>query len=130
MKTTDIKNELSSSQFDRTKFHRHTTGCEQVRPEIIAAFITQTPSLLSELDNALNESKARTTSKIVHKLKSSVGLFCTDSLFAEISEVERGAVHIEAPEYLSAVRRLIMRIGKLITELQQMIANDYPLGAK
>jgi HPt (histidine-containing phosphotransfer) domain-containing protein len=108
------------AQFDPAKFNHFTKGYDTVRPQIIAAFLEETPSVLQELDQALTESLATRTGQLVHKLKSSCSLFCTDDLQHDLSEMERNAINVQTAEFLSFGKSVIMRVGGLVKELQQL----------
>jgi hypothetical protein len=117
-----LKNEFLQPQFDETKFNAFTSNCKDARREIVALFIEQTPLLLLELDQSMNANLIRQTSKIIHKLKSSISILCTDAFYRDLVEFEKGAVALPAPEYISSGRKMMLRTRKLIAELQKIYA--------
>ena len=119
-RNVSTSNEYSKSQFDAAKFNEFTKGCEDTQPEIMDAIIEDTPLLLLELDKSLNANQANKTSKLIHKLKSSVSLICTDRLLNEIREFERTTILICTPEFLSSGRRVILKVSMLLNELRQI----------
>lgn len=124
MKTYRSKDEFSEPQLDVKKFYVHTQGCALTQLEIMATFIEETPGLLVELDNALLERMASKASKLVHRLKLSVAVFCTDSLYAELLQYETAIIRVESHEFLAGGRSLIMKIGKLVQELRVHIVGS------
>jgi HPt (histidine-containing phosphotransfer) domain-containing protein len=121
---TKALNRQIAMELNRDKFNQLTQGKVHTQPRIIAVFIEHTPLLLAELDRALSERLIRKTEQVAHKLKSSCALLCSDALQSDLATMARNAIDIQSPEYFSFGRIVIMRIGKLLHELEEIYKTD------
>jgi hypothetical protein len=89
--------------------------------ETAAAFIEFMPDMLRELKMAVDGRDADATGKILHKLKSSVSLLCTDAMSGEVIDLERDAAQVANVDFVNRINRLILCVHHLVIEVVQFI---------
>lgn len=66
------------------------------RPDLLATvteiFLKELPDMLSEIEQAIQQTEMETVSKAVHRLKSALGNFSTKAYYSEISALELSAL--------------------------------------
>jgi HPt (histidine-containing phosphotransfer) domain-containing protein len=102
--------------FDQDKFDKLTGGYDKIQAELIEAFLEFTPALLDELRTIIMAEQAADAARILHKLKSSTSLLCSDALYSEIIQLEESADHVSDPDYKSRVAALITSHEVLMEE--------------
>lgn len=106
------------SLIDMRKFETNMPKSAEAQKIILKTFLEQTPILIADLRSTLNALEEKKTFKLVHKLKSSVSIFCSDEFFDAIREMELGTIRIQSPEFHCMGKRLIQRVEKLLQETQ------------
>jgi HPt (histidine-containing phosphotransfer) domain-containing protein len=104
---------------DLQKFSLTTGGFEEIMHETAAAFVEFMPGMLRELKMAVDGKDADATGKILHKLKSSVSLLCTDAMTAEVVALERGATQVNSVDFVIRINKLILCVHHLVMEVLQ-----------
>ena len=107
--------------FDHDKFDKLTGGYDKIQAELIEAVIEFTPALLEELRTITMAENVADVARILHKLKSSTSLLCSDSLYSEIIHLEETADHVSDPDYKSRVAALITSHEVLMEEAETIL---------
>jgi hypothetical protein len=110
---------LPARWMDMQKFSMTTGGFEAIMRETAAAFIEFMPGMLRDLKIAVEGQDAAATGKILHKLKASVSLLCTDAMSVEVIDLERAARHVASGDFVSRINRLIVSVNHLVLEVAQ-----------
>jgi hypothetical protein len=109
----------SSRWMDQEKFSLTTGGFEEIMRETAAAFIEFMPHMLRDLKTAVDGKDIASTAKILHKLKASVSLLCTDAMSIEVIDLERSAHNVAHADFVIRVDRLVLCIHHLVVEVMQ-----------
>jgi HPt (histidine-containing phosphotransfer) domain-containing protein len=109
------KPKVAERYFDHDKFDKLTGGYDKIQAELIEAFLEFTPALLEEL-RTITMAESVGVARILHKLKSSTSLLCSDALYSEIIQLEENADHVRDPDYKSRVAALITSHEVLMDE--------------
>jgi HPt (histidine-containing phosphotransfer) domain-containing protein len=112
------KPKVAERYFDHDKFEKLTGGYDKIQAELIEAFLEFTPALLEELRAITMAENAADVARILHKLKSSTSLLCSDSLYSEIIHLEESASRISDPDYKSRIAALITSHEVLMEEAE------------
>ncbi|MFD0998614.1 Hpt domain-containing protein [Ohtaekwangia kribbensis] len=107
--------------FDHDKFDKLTGGYDKIQAELIEAFLEFTPALLEELRTIAMAENVADVARILHKLKSSTSLLCSDSLYSEIIHLEENANHVSDPDYKSRIAALITSHEVLMEEAETIL---------
>ncbi|HEY9004841.1 hypothetical protein [Ohtaekwangia sp.] len=108
---------------DTVKFNRLTAGSDQIKIELLKAFVEFTPPLLEELRNVVMTHDAFRTERLLHKLKSSTSLLCVDTLYHEIVALEdKSAAHINTTDFTDGISILIASHETLMDEAKTMLS--------
>jgi HPt (histidine-containing phosphotransfer) domain-containing protein len=110
------KPKVAERYFDHDKFDKLTGGYDKIQAELIEAFLEFTPALLEELRTITMAESVADVARILHKLKSSTSLLCSDALYSEIIQLEENADHVRDPDYKSRVAALITSHEVLMDE--------------
>ena len=110
---------LPSRWMDQQKFSLTTGGFEEIMRETAAAFIEFMPGMLRDLKTAVDGKDVASTAKILHKLKSSVSLLCTDAMSVEVVDLERSAANVAQSDFVIRINRLVLCIHHLVIEVMQ-----------
>jgi hypothetical protein len=114
------KNKPAERFFDVDKFNKLTGGYDKIQEELLGAFLEFTPVLLEELKYIVSSNNAEDAARILHKLKSSTSLLCTDVLYAEIIHLEETSNTIHGSEYKDRIVKLIASHEVLMDEARAM----------
>jgi len=110
---------LPARWMDLQKFTSTTGGFEQIMRETAAAFVEFMPGMLRDLKTAVDGKDEAAAGKILHKLKSSVSLLCTDALSVEVSDLEHSVANVASFEFVTRINRLILCVHHLVVEVMQ-----------
>lgn len=116
----DVVNKPKAAEryFDRDKFNKLTGGYDNIQVELIEAFLEFTPALLEELRVFTMEESVADIARILHKLKSSTSLLCSDSLYSEIVHLEENADRVSDHDYKDRIAALITSHEILMEEAE------------
>lgn len=103
--------------FDPVKFGEHTMDIREVKKETAEAFIAFTPHLLGGIKEAMECSDAQQVAQLIHKLKSSVSIFCVDTLSVEVASLEMEASQAGQTSYNGRILLMIENVTKLMEEV-------------
>lgn len=106
--------------FDFEKFNRQTMHNTTVQQELLQAFILLTPPLAAELREVCNRYDMTSTIRLLHKLKSSTALFCTDSFYQRMHTLEENARRPWSPDYGSAMQEMLDGLDRLVAETKTL----------
>jgi len=112
---------LPARWMDLQKFSITTGGFEEIMHETAAAFIEFMPGMLRDLRTAVDGKDVATTAKILHKLKASVALLCTDVMSNEVIDLEENSFNVAASDFVSRINRLILWVHHLVIEVTQFV---------
>lgn len=102
--------------FDFSKFNRFTGGYPEIKQEIAEAFIRQTPAILKELEVLARNENTKGLELLLHKLKSSAGVFCKDALYDEMADIEKELTSRPVSE--ARIDKVIKDVKVLLTEIK------------
>jgi len=108
------------SFLDVEKFERQTMKSAVVQQELLEAFILFTPPLAAELREVCNRYDMMSTLKLLHKLKSSTALFCTDSFYQSMHILEENARRPWSPDYGKAMQEMLEGLERLVAETKTL----------
>lgn len=108
------------SFFDFEKFDRQTMRSAVVQQELLQAFIQLTPPLAAELREVCNRSDRDATVRLLHKLKSSTALFCTDSFYQRMHMLEENARRPWSPDYGKSMQEMLEGLDRLVAETKTL----------
>lgn len=106
--------------FDHDKFNKLTGGYDTIQADLIKAFLEFTPALLDELRIVTMAESIADVARILHKLKSSTSLLCSDALYSEIIQLEENAQRVSDPDYKNRVTALITSHEVLMAEADSL----------
>jgi hypothetical protein len=109
---------------DLKKFTLMTGGFQEIMHETAAAFVEFMPGMLHDLKTAVDANDTAITEKLLHKIKSSVSLLCTDGLSAEVIDLERNSGSVATPEFKIRTNQLTHSIRLLVYEVLQFLCSQ------
>ena len=104
--------------FDPQKFDEQTLGIKEVKVEIKEVFIRQTAQILESVAEAVRQSDTDKLGKFLHKLKSSVGLFCQKKMAEELVYLEKNAEKLGDAEYMRRLQQTEVDLQLMIQEVR------------
>jgi HPt (histidine-containing phosphotransfer) domain-containing protein len=97
--------------FDLTNLNEMLGGDQKAIYQMVKIFLQATPESLSELNKCYEKNDLDGVSKLAHKLKSSVDIFCINDLKQDIRRLEnntRDNINIdEVPELVSKLNTIL-----------------------
>jgi|GEM_PF-2105459 len=105
---------------DVEKFDRQTMKSPVVQQELLEAFIQLTPPLAAELREVCSRNDMSSTIRLLHKLKSSTALFCTDSFYQSMHVLEENARRPWSPDYGKAMHEMLEGLERLVAETKTL----------
>jgi HPt (histidine-containing phosphotransfer) domain-containing protein len=108
------------SFLDFDKFDRQTMRSTVVQQELLEAFIQLTPPLAAELREVCSRNDMTSTIRLLHKLKSSTALFCTDSFYQSMHMLEENARRPWSPDYGKAMQEMLDGLEHLVAETKTL----------
>ncbi|MCD4682526.1 MAG: Hpt domain-containing protein [Bacteroidales bacterium] len=101
----------SKKLFDLTNLNEMLGGDQQAIYQMVKIFLQATPESLSELNKCFQKNDLDGVSKLAHKLKSSVDIFCINDIKQDIRRLEnntRDNINIdEVPELVSKLNTIL-----------------------
>ncbi len=115
-------NEPNESLFSFAKLNSITCGDQDAMRHFNQVFIEETLSLdLNTLKKSVEKKDYAEVNRVAHKMKSSIDLYCIDSVSEEIRKIEDLAAMDEEldkiPEILSNIEPKLARVREEITAL-------------
>lgn len=101
----------SKKLFDLTNLNEMLGGDQKAIFQMVKIFLQATPESLSELNKCYEKDDLDGVSKLAHKLKSSVDIFCINDIKQDIRRLEnntRDNINIdEVPELVSKLNTIL-----------------------
>ncbi len=101
----------SKKLFDLTNLNEMLGGDQHAIYQMVKIFLQATPESLSELNKCYEKNDLDGVSKLAHKLKSSVDIFCINDIKQDIRRLEnntRDNINIdEVPELVSKLNTIL-----------------------
>jgi len=101
----------SKKLFDLTNLNEMLGGDQKAIFQMVKIFLQATPESLSELNKCYQKNDLDGVSKLAHKLKSSIDIFCINDLKQDIRRLEnntRDNINIdEVPELVSKLNTIL-----------------------
>ena len=101
----------SKKLFDLTNLNEMLGGDQKAIFQMVKIFLQATPESLSELNKCYEKNDLDGVSKLAHKLKSSVDIFCINDVKQDIRRLEnntRDNINIdEVPELVSKLNTIL-----------------------
>ncbi len=101
----------SKKMFDLTNLNEMLGGDQKAIFQMIKIFLQATPESLSELNKCFSKDEFDGVSKLAHKLKSSVDIFCIHDIKQDIRRLEnitRENINLdEVPELVEKINRVL-----------------------
>ena len=111
----------SSDAFDVTQTLKRLDGDEDLLCEIAEIFLTETPKLLSNLQQAMSGADGEKIQVAAHTLKGSIGNFVGAQSSETVKKLENFARQGDLKEAQEAMATLSVEISKLVSELENFI---------
>lgn len=103
--------------FDRHQFNEHTMGLVEVKKETAEAFLKLTPQLLEDIQDAIAVTDKDKVRNQIHKLKSSVSIFCKEDFASFVASLEHDAQLTGEKSYDYKVNAMVSDVRKLMAEV-------------
>jgi len=101
----------SKKLFDLTNLNEMLGGDQKAIFQMVKIFLQATPESLSELNKCYEKNDLDGVSKLAHKLKSSIDIFCINDIKQDIRRLEnntRDNINIdEVPELVSKLNSIL-----------------------
>jgi len=101
----------SKKLFDLTNLNEMLGGDQKAIFQMVKIFLQATPESLSELNKCYEKNDLDGVSKLAHKLKSSIDIFCINDIKQDIRRLEnntRDNINIdEVPELVSKLNTIL-----------------------
>lgn len=104
--------------FDIKKFSEQTINRIEIQKQTALAFIKFTPLVMNDILDAVEKSNSDKMKKMVHKLRASASILCTESLQLEINTLEKEAQYTGEATYDTRIHELLKNILQLIDEVK------------
>lgn len=106
--------------FDPDKFVEQTLDVKEVKMEIKHAFLKQTPEICDMVRHAIDEKHTLQLARLLHKLKSSVGLFCRREFADELNYLEKHAeIEFKNKRFRERLERMLEDLKIMVREVAE-----------
>lgn len=118
----------SKKLFDLTNLNEMLGGDQKAIYQMVKIFLQATPESLSELNKSFQKNDYDGVSKLAHKLKSSVDIFCVNEIKQDIRRLEnntRESINIdEVPELVHKINTILNLTIDQVKEEKEILAKQ------
>lgn len=111
--------------FDLTNLNEMLGGDQKAIFQMVKIFLQATPESLSELNKSYQKEDYDGVSKLAHKLKSSVDIFCVNDIKQDIRRLEnntRDSINIdEVPELIEKINTTLNLAIEQVKEEKEIL---------
>jgi HPt (histidine-containing phosphotransfer) domain-containing protein len=115
----------SKRMFDLTNLNEMLGGDQKAIFQMVKIFLQATPESLSELNKSYQKEDYDGVSKLAHKLKSSVDIFCVNDIKQDIRRLEnntRENINIdEVPELVEKINTILNLAIEQVKEEKEIL---------
>lgn len=115
----------SKRMFDLTNLNEMLGGDQKAIFQMVKIFLQATPESLSELNKSYQKEDYDGVSKLAHKLKSSVDIFCVNDIKQDIRRLEnntRDNINIdEVPELVEKINTILNLAIEQVKEEKEIL---------
>ncbi len=116
----------SKKLFDLTNLNEMLGGDQKAIFQMVKIFLQATPESLSELNKCYETNDLDGVSRLAHKLKSSVDIFCVNDIKQDIRRLENNARdNINVDEVPTLVEKLNRILNETIEQVKAEKENLY-----
>ncbi len=113
---------MSSKNYTLLKIKAFIGDDDMVMDKMIDIFLTNTPTMISKIEEGLAKEDYEQINFHAHKLKSSIDNFCIIQLLEDIRLIEKIAKEKQALDRLPA---LIQKLKTVLESVMEEIKNDF-----
>ncbi|MBM3434735.1 MAG: Hpt domain-containing protein [Bacteroidetes bacterium] len=115
----------SKKLFDLTNLNEMLGGDQKAIFQMIKIFLQATPESLSELNKCYQKDDSDGVSKLAHKLKSSVDIFCINDIKQDIRRLENNTRDNinkdEIPDLVEKINAILNRAIEQVKEEREIL---------
>lgn len=116
----------SKKLFDLTNLNEMLGGDQKAIFQMVKIFLQATPESLSELNKCYEKNDLDGVSRLAHKLKSSVDIFCVNDIKQDIRRLENNTRdNINVDEVPALVEKLNSILNQAIEQVKEEKDNLY-----
>lgn len=116
----------SKKLFDLTNLNEMLGGDQKAIFQMVKIFLQATPESLSELNKCFQKNDLDGVSRLAHKLKSSVDIFCVNDIKQDIRRLENNTRdNINVDEVPTLVEKLNSILNETIEQVKKEKDNLY-----
>ncbi len=116
----------SKKLFDLTNLNEMLGGDQKAIFQMVKIFLQATPESLSELNKCYDKNDLDGVSRLAHKLKSSVDIFCVNDIKQDIRRLENNTRdNINVDEVPTLVEKLNSILNQTIEQVREEKDNLY-----
>ena len=116
----------SKKLFDLTNLNEMLGGDQKAIFQMVKIFLQATPESLSELNKCFQKNDLDGVSRLAHKLKSSVDIFCVNDIKQDIRRLENNTRdNINVDEVPTLVEKLNSILNETIEQVKEEKDNLY-----